>query len=231
MGRAERRYRRSMPSPERREVRAGCSKPGLAPPWALAAAVAAFAAGTAITILVWHSVQPNPFDAWVMRGQDVAYAHAGRIGRMVSSTVAPVAIAAMLAGAAVAWLVGRRDAVLLALIAVPGALGVEILLKQLVHRQRPGGPDLVYPSGHLALAVAAFLTLLLVLRVTAVPPRTRMVVVTLAGGYVLVVAVARLVETVHFLTDVVGGAATGIVVALGAALAITALAAPAPRAV
>jgi undecaprenyl-diphosphatase len=150
---------------------------------------------------------------------------------MVSSTVAPVAIAAMLACAALAWRVGRWDAVILALIAVPGVLGVEIVLKQLVHRQRPGGPALVYPSGHLAVAVAACLTLVLVLRVTAVPSRTRMVVVTLAGSYVLVIATARLVETVHFLTDVLGGAATGIVVALGAALAITALAAaPAPRA-
>ena len=39
---------------------------------------------------------------------------------------------------------------------------------------------------------------------------------------VFVVAVARLVETVHSLTDVVGGAGTGLVVTLGAALAITA---------
>ena len=39
----------------------------------------------------------------------------------------------------------------------------------------------------------------------------------------LVVAVARLVETVHTLTDVLGGGATGLLVTLGAASAITAL--------
>jgi membrane-associated phospholipid phosphatase len=38
---------------------------------------------------------------------------------------------------------------------------------------------------------------------------------------VLVIAVARLVETVHSLTDVVGGGTTGLVVTLGAASAIT----------
>jgi hypothetical protein len=43
-------------------------KPGLVPAWAVAVAVAAFSAGTVITTLVWHSVQPDPFDAWLMRG-------------------------------------------------------------------------------------------------------------------------------------------------------------------
>jgi membrane-associated phospholipid phosphatase len=38
---------------------------------------------------------------------------------------------------------------------------------------------------------------------------------------VLVIARARLVETVHSLTDVVGGGTTGLVVTLGAASAIT----------
>jgi len=42
-------------------------------------------------------------------------------------------------------------------------------------------------------------------------------------GYVLAIAVARLVETVHPLTDVLGGVATGLVVPLGAALALTAM--------
>jgi membrane-associated phospholipid phosphatase len=218
-----------MPSHERRGARAG-SKPGLVPPWAVAVALAAFSAGVVITTLVWHSVQPDPFDAWVMRGQEAAYAHAGRIGRIVSGAVAPVVIGAMLASAALAWRVGRWEAVVLALTAVPGALGVEIVLKQLVHRQRPGGPDLVYPSGHLAVASAACLTLVLVLRVTTAPSRARVAVVSLAVGAVLVMAAARLVETVHFLTDALGGAATGIVVTVGAALAITAMAAPAPRA-
>ena len=202
-------------------TRAG-AKPGLAPPWAVVVAAVALLAGTVFAALVWHTGQPDPFDAWVMRGQEVAYAHSNGVARVVSGTVASVAIALMLTSSAVAWLVGRWDAVVLALAAIPTALGVEVLLKQLVHRQRPGGPDLVYPSGHLAVAAAAALTLALVLRVTPAPPRTRVVVAVLAGGYVLIVAAARLVETVHFLTDVLGGVTTGIVVTLAAALAITA---------
>jgi membrane-associated phospholipid phosphatase len=133
-----------------------------------------------------------------------------------------VAIVVMLTSAALAWLVGRWDAVVLALTAIPATLGVQVLLKQLVHRQRPGGPALVYPSGHLAVATAAAVTLVLVLRVTPAPPRTSVVVALLAGTYVLVIAAARLVETVHFLTDVLGGVAVAIVVTLAAALAITA---------
>ena len=45
--------------------------------------------------------------------------------------------------------------------------------------------------------------------------------VCLGVGFVLAIAVARLVETVHSLTDVVGGVTTGLVVTLGAASAIT----------
>jgi membrane-associated phospholipid phosphatase len=43
----------------------------------------------------------------------------------------------------------------------------------------------------------------------------------LGGGYILLVGAARLVETVHSLTDVLGGVATGVAMTLGLALAIT----------
>jgi hypothetical protein len=60
-------------------------------------------------------------------------------------------------------------------------------------------------------------------RVAPVAPPTRLAVAWLAGGYALAIAVARLVETVHPLTDVLGGGATGLVVTLGGALALTAV--------
>ena len=60
-------------------------------------------------------------------------------------------------------------------------------------------------------------------RVTRGAPRLRLIVVCFAVSYVLAIAVARLVETVHPLTDVLGGVATGLVVTLGVALALTAL--------
>ena len=44
----------------------------------------------------------------------------------------------------------------------------------------------------------------------------------LAGWLVVVIAAARLVQTVHYMTDVVGGAALGLAVTGWVALAITA---------
>jgi membrane-associated phospholipid phosphatase len=198
------------------------SAAALAPPWAAPVAVAALLVGSLLAALVWHATQLDPVDAWVLRWQEIAYTRAGGIAAIVSGTLRPVALMTMVAGAALAWLARRRDAVVLALAAVPATLAVEVLLKRLVHRQWPGGPALLFPSGHLAVATAAALTAVLVLRVAPVAPRARVVVAWLAGGFVLVIAVARLVETVHSLTDLVGGGATGLVVTLGAALAITA---------
>ena len=94
-------------------------------------------------------------------------------------------------------------------------------------RPRPdhqeGDPALLFPSGHAAMATAVALTAVLAFRVAPVGPRTRLAVASLTVGYVLAIAVARLVETVHPLTDVLGGVATGLVVTLGAALALTAM--------
>jgi membrane-associated phospholipid phosphatase len=104
----------------------------------------------------------------------------------------------------------------------PAPLCVKFVLKPLVHRQWSGGPEFLYPSGHLALATAAALVAVLVVRVVRTSPRVRRLVQLLAGGYVFVIAVARLVEEVHSLTDLLGGGATGLLVTLGAALGITA---------
>ena len=94
-------------------------------------------------------------------------------------------------------------------------------------RPRPdhqeGDPALLFPSGHAAMATAVALTAVLAFRVAPVGHRTRLAVASLTVGYVLAIAVARLVETVHPLTDVLGGVATGLVVPLGAALALTAM--------
>jgi membrane-associated phospholipid phosphatase len=183
---------------------------------------AALLVGSVLATLVWHATRLNPVDAWVLRWQEMAYDHGGGIAAIVSSALTPVALLTLAAGAALAWRAKRRDAAVLALVAVPTTVVVEVLLKRLVHRQWPGGPALVFPSGHLAVATAAALTAVLVVRVAPVAPRARVVVAWLAGGFVLVIAAARLVETVHSLSDLVGGGATGLVATLGAALVITA---------
>lgn len=194
----------------------------LAPPWAAPVAVVALLVGTLLAGLVWHATRLDPVDAWVMRWQELAHSHASGVAAIVSGTLPPVMLMTMVAGAALAWLAGRRDAVVLALAAAPATLAAEMLLKGLVHRQWNGDPALVFPSGHLAVATAAAMTAVLVLRVVPVAAPARVAAACLGGGFVLVIAVARLVETVHSLTDVVGGGTAGLVVTLGVASAITA---------
>jgi membrane-associated phospholipid phosphatase len=195
----------------------------LAPPWAAAVALIALLAVSLLAALVWHATRLDPVDAWVMRWQELASAHARGLAAVVSATLGPVALLTMVAGAALGWLVRRLDLIVLALAAVPLTLVVEILLKRLVHRQWEGDPALLFPSGHAAMATAVALTAVLAFRVAPVGHRARLAVACLTVGYVLAIAVARLVETVHPLTDVLGGIATGLVVPLGAALALTAV--------
>ena len=195
----------------------------LAPPWAGRVAVAAVLLGALLATLVWHATELDRVDAWAYHWQEIANQHGGRVAEVVSGTEAPVVLLMMLACAVVAWRVGRRDAVLLAVGVVPATLAVDLLLKQLVHRQWPGGSALIFPAGHPAAATAAAVAATLVLRVVPVTSRTRLAVALVGGGYVLLVGTARLVETVHALTDVLGGIATGVAIALGLALAITRL--------
>ena len=197
--------------------------PALAPPWAAPVAVVALAVGTVVAGLVWHATRLNPVDTWALHWQELAFSRASGVAETISGVLPPAVVVVIVAGAAVAWLARRRDAVALALMAAPATLATELLLKRLVQRRWNGDPSLLFPSGHVAVATAAATTAVLVLRVVPVAPRARVVAAWLGASFVLVIAAARLVETVHPLTDVLGGGATGLVVTLGTAMAITAL--------
>jgi membrane-associated phospholipid phosphatase len=202
--------------------RVKASSAPLAPPWAAGVAVAALLAGSLLAALVWHATRLDRVDAWVLRWQELANSRADALATLVAATLKPVVVATMVAGTLLGWLVRRRDLTVLALVALPVTLAAEVLLKWVVHRQWEGDPDLLFPSGHAAMATAAALIAVLAVRVTAVPLRLRPVVAWTAASYVAAIVVARLVETVHSLTDLLGGAALGLVVTLGMALAITA---------
>ena len=212
-----------MPYPGRIEASSARAAGPLAPPWAGRVAVCAVLLLGLLAALLWHATKLDRVDTWAYRWQAVAHQHGGRVAEVVSGTEAPVVLLTMLACALVAWRAGRRDAALLAVAVLPAALAAEVLLKQLVHRRWHNGPALIFPAGHPAIAAAAAVAATLVLRVVPVTPRTRLAAALLGGGYVLVVGAARLVETVHALTDVLGGVAAGIAIALGLALAITRL--------
>jgi membrane-associated phospholipid phosphatase len=194
----------------------------LAPPWASAVALTALLTGGVLATLVWHTTRLDPVDAWVLRWQEVALAHAAGVASIVSATLTPVVVLTMVTGAVLGWRVQRWDLTLFALAALPATYAAEVLVKRLVHRQWEGDPALIFPSGHAAMATAVALIAGLAVRVTR-GSGIRRIVVYLTVGYVLAIAVARLVETVHPLTDVLGGVATGLVVTLGMALALTAL--------
>jgi membrane-associated phospholipid phosphatase len=211
-----------MASAERREVTPNGWQPPLSPPWALVASIAASFVAAIVATIVWHTRWPDPADAEMMHWQEAARPRADGIATAIANAVGPAVVLAALAAAAIAWRVKRWDAVVLALVTAPGAVAMELLLKLVVHRQRPDGGALLFPSGHVAVATAAALTVVLVLRATLAPPRKRACAAWLAVCLVFVIAVARLVQTVHYVTDVVGGAAIGFDVTCWAALAISA---------
>ena len=211
-----------VPPADRRKVTPDGRSLALSPPWTPAASVAASLLVALVAALVWHTRWPNPADAEMMRLQEAARVRGDGIATAIAYAVGPLVVLVVLAGVALAWRVRRWDAVVLALVAAPGTLVIELLLKQVVHRQRPDGAALLYPSGHVAVATAAAVTAVLVARATLAPPRTIMRIAWLAGWLVVVIAAARLVQTVHYMTDVVGGAALGLAVTGWVALAITA---------
>jgi undecaprenyl-diphosphatase len=216
------RYRDLMRLGKRRSVTQDAWTPALSPPWAFVTGGVASFVVALVAAAVWRTRWPGSADAEMMRWQEAASAWGDGIATAISYAVGPLVVLAVGVSAVLARRVKRWDAVLLSVVTAPGALAIELLLKQLVHRQRPyASTALLYPSGHVAVATAAAVTAVLVLRATSAPPRTRVRVAWLAGWLVLVIAVARLVQTVHYVTDVVGGAALGLAVTCWAALAIT----------
>ena len=142
----------------------------LAPPWAAVVALTALLAGSLLAALVWHATRLDPVDAWVMRWQELASAHARGLAAVVSATLGPVALLTMVAGAALGWLVKRLDLMALALAAIPATLAAEILLKWLVHRQWEGDPQFLFPSGHAAIASAVAVIAVVAVKVAPVTP-------------------------------------------------------------
>ena len=196
-------------------------RPGgpLAPPWAPLAAALAATLTALIAALVWHSARLGPFDALAARALEARSDREFHLAGMVSDGLVDLAVAGALGMAAYAAVALRRlDAVVLALAAPALALGAEKALKLLVDRRVTGSTVSHYPSGHLAVATAAALTLALLLRAAGAAPRTRTAGAIAAGALVAALVVTRQVDTAHLLSDVVGGMATGVAVTLAAAL-------------
>ena len=135
------------------------------------------------------------------------------------------AVALSVVIAAACLLVGRLAGALLAVAAVPVAVGLcELLIKPLVHRTYIG--QVVYPSGHTATIVALAATATVLLLAPGRPEMARWVrVLILAVAYLACVAVVVGVIAVrfHYFTDTVAGVAVGTGTVCGLALLLNAV--------
>lgn len=120
--------------------------------------------------------------------------------------------------AALVWLRTRRarDLVLPAIAASGSWLLVE-LIKVAVHRPPPpvadmlaGAPGFAFPSSQATQAAACLLTVAFVASGVLRSWRSKVVAVTAAVSLTILVGLARLMLAVHWLTDVLGGWALGV---------------------
>jgi len=195
----------------------------LAPPWAAVATTVAVLITGIIAALVWRSERLGSIDAWALRELGAHSYREFQLASGVAASLRPVAIFGTMAIAVLAWVALRRwNGVILSLAAPAVTFAVEKLLKQLVARRSPGASVFLYPSGHLAVATALALTLILVVRNSGARRSIKVIVIACSSLFVLVMAKARLAETAHSLSDVIGGVATGAAVTLAVALLLDA---------
>jgi membrane-associated phospholipid phosphatase len=131
----------------------------------------------------------------------------------LGATVTVLAVTFALGG--LEWLRRRRLAVLAFMVTV--VVGQNLIantVKALVDRERPPVPHLApssgfsFPSGHTAAAAATWAAVVLVLG-RGRPFRTKAWLAAGAAAVTVAVAASRVLLGVHWLTDVIGGAALG----------------------
>jgi membrane-associated phospholipid phosphatase len=148
----------------------------LAPPWAPVAAALAILFTVALSGRVWHSTGLPGVDAWML---DLLGAQSDerqlRLATEVASGLRALTVAGILAtpsspggffggGARSPWPYWAPAA----------TLAAERLLKLLVARPAPGSLVFQYPSGHVAVATALVLSLVLILRPAMARPRVKL---------------------------------------------------------
>jgi membrane-associated phospholipid phosphatase len=131
----------------------------------------------------------------------------------LGATITVLAVTGLLGG--LEWLRRRRLAVLAFMVTV--VVGQNLIantVKELVDRERPPVPHLApssgfsFPSGHTAAAAATWAAVALVVG-RGRPPRVKAWLAAGAAGITVAVAASRVLLGVHWLTDVIGGAALG----------------------
>ena len=148
---------------------------------------------------------------------DVAQPEIVRAAEVVSDVFDPNVFRVALTVIAVVYVVhGERHHAAWLVVTVFGGAALGFGLKEIVGRARPVLPDpvsaapgLSFPSGH-ALGASIGCCLLLLITLRFLPRRGRIAAVIAAVLIVGVVALARVVLGVHFVSDVLAGIALGV---------------------
>jgi undecaprenyl-diphosphatase len=142
-----------------------------------------------------------------------------RPARLVIGLFDPVPLAVLVAVLAGVSLALRRRRLAVLAVAGPVLSGLTTtLLKPVIDRTKNG--ELVYPSGHMAAAVAVALVVALLL-VNVFQPRRWMRIAVLVTAPAVTgagVGLAMIVTNYHYLTDAVGGFCVAVAVVLSLAL-------------
>jgi membrane protein DedA with SNARE-associated domain/membrane-associated phospholipid phosphatase len=141
---------------------------------------------------------------------------ASRVVADVGGTVVLSLLTMALAGL-VWWRTRKTRDLVLPLLAVAGSWALVELIKVAVHRPPPpvadmlaGAPGFAFPSGQATRSAACLLTVAFVASGALHSWRSKVVAVTAAVTVSILIGVARLTLAVHWLTDVLGGWALGV---------------------
>lgn len=181
----------------------------------------------ALGALVWHSTRGDSFERAV---NSALYARPGTAVRAAAFAVTLIGspVGASIGGVLVAigawWRLREWPIALFSPVAVGIAAVIESGVKRVVARTRPSTAvlshltDRSFPSGHATFSTALAVSAVVLVWAGAVSAGRRRAATAALLGYALAVCVSRLVLGVHYLTDVVGGAAigSGVVLALAA---------------
>jgi membrane-associated phospholipid phosphatase len=190
-------------------------------PWAGALAACCATLVAVLGVLFAHQARADRLDHAV-DSQVIAWlgGHRGLLLWLAASgSLIPVGVLCVAITAA-CLLTGRLNGAVLAVAAVPAAVGLdEALLKPLVHRTYLG--NVVYPSGHTTAVVTLAATLTVLLLIPPQPARAaalRVLIPVAACALGAGVAIAVIGLQWHYFTDTVAGAAVAIGTVCGLAL-------------
>jgi membrane-associated phospholipid phosphatase/phosphoglycolate phosphatase-like HAD superfamily hydrolase len=181
----------------------------------------AAAAGLAVFVLVAVLMRSGALDAFDIRVADYFAAHrrqpltgsAEVLDWLDTWWFLTIVIAALVGGL---WWSGRMVQALYLGVSTAVALVLNPILKQVFERPRPTGDALVtvsstaFPSGHTTTAT----TIATALAVIAWPTRWRWPAIAAAAFFSFAMAVSRVYLGIHWPTDVLGGLALGLTIAM-----------------